>query len=51
MNITDRDIALWRLHSQRLLGVPCDRPADVVGHLLGIQAENYSQATWAIAAR
>jgi hypothetical protein len=51
VNITDRDIALWRLHTQRLVGVPCDRPVDVVRHLLGVQAENYSQATWAIAAR
>jgi hypothetical protein len=51
VNITDREIALWRLHTQRLVGVPCDRPADVVRHLLGVQAENYSQATWAIAAR
>lgn len=51
MNISDRDIALWRLRTQRLVGVPCDRPVDVVGHLLGVQAENYSQATWAIAAR
>lgn len=51
MNLTDRDIALWRLRTQRLVGVPCDRPVDVVRHLLGVQAENYAQATWAIAAR
>lgn len=51
MNISDRDIALWRLRTQRLVGIPCARPVDVVGHLLGVQAENYSQATWAIAAR
>src|SRR4051794_20789067 len=51
MNISDHDIALWRLRTQRLVGDPCDHPVDVVRHLLGVQAENYSQATWAIGAR
>ncbi len=51
MIISDRDIALWRLRTPRLVGIPCEGPVDVVEHLLGVQAENYSQATWAIAAR
>lgn len=51
MTISDRDIARWRLRTQRLVGPADDRPTDVVARLLGVQAENYSQATWAIAER
>ena len=51
MTVSDRDVARRRLRTQRLVGVRLAQPTDVVEHLLGVQAENYSQATWAIAAR
>lgn len=51
MRLSDRRIAAWRLANQRLIGRPLDGPVDVVGHLLGVQAENYSPATWALGAR
>ncbi|HET7724630.1 MAG TPA: winged helix DNA-binding domain-containing protein, partial [Propionibacteriaceae bacterium] len=46
----DRDIAVWRLHSQ-WLNQPGDDAGSVVGHLLGVQAENQRQSEWAVAAR
>lgn len=46
----DRDIAAWRLHSQ-WLNQPGDDVRSVVGHLLGVQAENQRQSEWALAAR
>ena len=49
--IDDRRIARWRLASQRLVGEPFGAPADVVRGLLGVQAENFAQAGWAVAAR
>ncbi|MGI8939727.1 MAG: winged helix DNA-binding domain-containing protein [Iamia sp.] len=49
--ITDREIARWRLHSQHLAGAGLDGATDVVSHLLGVQAENYGQASWAVATR
>ena len=47
----DRTVARWRLHSLRLCGAPYASPADVVGGLLAVQAENYAQAAWAVACR
>ncbi|MBM7503658.1 winged helix DNA-binding domain-containing protein [Agromyces aurantiacus] len=47
---SDRDIARWRLHSQRLAD-PVDGADAVVSTLLGVQAENPSQSAWAVAAR
>jgi len=49
--LDDRQIARWRLVSQRLAGRPAGAPDDVVRGLLGVQAENFSQAGWAVAAR
>jgi Winged helix DNA-binding domain len=46
----DRDIAAWRLESQRLTRPEGDARS-VVGHLLGVQAENQRQSEWAVAAR
>lgn len=47
---SDRDIARWRLHSQ-LLAAPVDDAEQVVGAMLGVQAENPSQSAWAVATR
>lgn len=49
--LDDRQIARWRLASQRLVGDPFGAPGDVVRGLLGVQAENFAQAGWAVAAR
>jgi hypothetical protein len=46
----DRDIAAWRLESQWVTA-PKDDARAVVGHLLGVQAENQRQSEWAVAAR
>src|SRR5487761_2735430 len=46
----DRDIATWRLASQWVTRPGTDARA-VVGHLLGVQAENPRQSEWAVAAR
>lgn len=46
----DRDIAAWRLESQWVTR-PGDDARTVVGHLLGVQAENPRQSEWAVAAR
>ena len=46
----DRDIAAWRLASQWVTQ-PGDDARAVVGHLLGVQAENPRQSEWAVAAR
>lgn len=51
MKISDRQIALWRLRTQRLAGDATGGPVDLVRYMLGVQAENYAQATWALAAR
>ncbi|MEI5582610.1 MULTISPECIES: winged helix DNA-binding domain-containing protein [unclassified Agromyces] len=50
MVTTDRDIARWRLHSQRLAD-PAPGARDVVASLLAVQAENPSQSAWAVATR
>jgi hypothetical protein len=47
---TERDIARWRLHSQRLAD-PAPEAREVVSWLLGVQAENPSQSAWAVATR
>ena len=46
----DRDIARWRLHSQRL-AAPVAEAEQVVSSLLAVQAENPSQSAWAVATR
>ena len=47
---SDRDLARWRLHSQRL-AAPVADAEQVVSSLLGVQAENPSQSAWAVATR
>jgi hypothetical protein len=44
-------IARWRLRSQHLIGPGLADPVAVVRHLLAVQAENHSQASWAVATR
>lgn len=44
-------IALRRLHAQRLAGSGAPTAVDVVAGLLGVQAENHRQASWAVATR
>jgi len=46
-----RAIARWRLRTLRLSGERHARPEDVIGGLLGVQAENHGQASWALATR
>ena len=48
--MTDRDIARWRLTSQRLAS-PVDGAEAAVRWLLAVQAENPSQSAWAVATR
>lgn len=48
---TDREIARWRLRSQHLTGPHAAGAEDVVRGLLAVQAENASQAAWAVAGR
>ncbi|WP_437669324.1 winged helix DNA-binding domain-containing protein [Sorangium sp. So ce131] len=45
------DIARQRLHNERLVGPPCERPEDVVQWLCAVQAQDYAGAKWAIAQR
>ena len=45
-----RDIALERLHDQRLLR-PLATPAAVVSHLCAVQAQDYGGAKWALGVR
>jgi len=47
----DLDIARWRLRSQHLVLPYAGSAADVVSSLLAVQAENRSQAAWAVASR
>ena len=47
----DRVVARWRLHTLRLHGQTYPSPAAVVDGLLGVQAENHPQASWAVATR
>ena len=49
--VADLDIARWRLRTQHLVS-PCAGSArEAVGSLLAVQAENPSQAAWAVASR
>jgi len=45
------ELAAWRLRNQRLCGPPCTSPAEVVGWLTAVQAQDYGGAKWAIAQR
>jgi Winged helix DNA-binding domain len=49
--VHDLDIARWRLRTQRLARPNAGTADEVVGSLLAVQAENPSQAAWAVAAR
>jgi hypothetical protein len=49
--VQDLDIARWRLRSQRLVERHAVSAQEVVGSLLAVQAENPSQAAWAVASR
>ncbi len=51
VTLTDADLARWRLRTQRLARPHAASAADVVGHLLAVQAENPQQSAWAVAAR
>jgi Winged helix DNA-binding domain len=44
-------IARWRLHNQHLSDPAASGPLGVVRRLLAVQAENHSQASWAISTR
>lgn len=46
-----RTLAHWRMHTMRLAGRPYGSVEDVVRGLLAVQAENRSQAGWAMATR
>jgi len=48
---TDREIARWRLRSQHLVSPHAASAASVIRSLLAVQAENPSQAAWAVASR
>ena len=48
---TNREIARWRLRSQHLASPHTSSAAAVVRSLLAVQAENPSQAAWAVASR
>ena len=48
---TDRETARWRLRSQHLAAPHATSASAVVEGLLAVQAENPSQAAWAVAAR
>jgi Winged helix DNA-binding domain len=49
--VNNLDIARWRLRSQHLAAPHAAAAGEVVGSLLAVQAENPSQAAWAVAAR
>jgi hypothetical protein len=49
--VRDLDIARWRLRSQHLVSPHAGSAREVVGSLLAVQAENPSQAAWAVASR
>jgi hypothetical protein len=49
--VQDADIARWRLRSQHLVRPHAGSAGEVVGSLLAVQAENPSQAAWAVASR
>lgn len=45
------DVARCRLTSQQLLGATATEPADVVQHLVAVQAQDYADAKWALGLR
>jgi len=49
--VQDLDIARWRLRSQHLVSPFTVSARSAVGSLLAVQAENFSQAAWAVASR
>jgi hypothetical protein len=49
--VHDREIARWRLRSQHLVSPFAASASEAVGTLLAVQAENPSQAAWAVASR
>src|SRR5215204_3831612 len=49
--VQDLDIARWRLRSQNLVSPYAQSAREAVGSLLAVQAENPSQAAWAVASR
>ena len=49
--VRDVEIARWRLRSQHLLAPFAVSAGEAVGSLLAVQAENPSQAAWAVASR
>jgi hypothetical protein len=49
--VQDTDIVRWRLRTQRLARPRAGSAHEVIGSLLAVQAENPSQAAWAVAAR
>jgi len=49
--VQDLDIARWRLRSQHLVAPHAMSAREAVGSLLAVQAENSSQAAWAVASR
>jgi hypothetical protein len=49
--VDDLAIARWRMSALRLSSEPYASVPEVVTGLLGVQAENHSQASWAVATR
>jgi hypothetical protein len=49
--VADLDIARWRLRTQHLVPPHAVSAREAVGSLLAVQAENRSQAAWAVASR
>ena len=49
--LTDRDLARWRLRTQRLVAPHAPDAQTVVTHHLAVQAENPQQSAWAVACR
>jgi hypothetical protein len=49
--VRDLDIARWRLRSQHLVEPYAVSAGEAVGSLLAVQAENPTQAAWAVASR
>jgi hypothetical protein len=49
--VADLDIARWRLRTQHLVSPYAASAREAVGSLLAVQAENPSQAAWAVASR
>ena len=49
--VADLDVARWRLRTQHLVWPGAVSAREAVGSLLAVQAENPSQAAWAVASR